>query len=130
MHSYEQSSLRIICRGFGGESGRFLVQVYDGGRVVFETITLSNQAVPISLSAPKEYRVRVRGISCIGSINPAAQTVWVKTVPCATVSREFLFYPTVKPFCKPLVDMRFRLTDRYYPNLPIEKGVLTICPSI
>lgn len=130
MHSCDKGNLRIICRSFGGESGSFLVQVLDCfHNPICEQITSVNQAAQFSLIAPKEYRIRARAISCAG-FSPTGQTIWIKMLPGCTLGRELIFYPMIRPICERFVDVKFRLTDHHYPNLPINEGVLTICPSM
>ncbi len=129
MHGCNQENLRIICRGFGGVSGKFLVQVYDqSGEVVCESVTSINQAVQFFVNCPKEYRVRARSLQSAGSINPQGQNAWIKVLPGRTKTREFIFYPEIRPFCRRYVDMNFNVMDYHYPDLPIHEGVLIYGP--
>lgn len=132
MHSCDQSELRVVCTGFLGEACSFLIQVYDRfnfNKLICEEVVLLNQAARFFLKAPREYRVRVGAMSCVG-LSPAAQTIWIKAVPGRISGRELIFYPMIRQQCNKHVDVKFCLTDHHYSNLPIDEGVLTICPNM
>ena len=101
----------------------FEVIVFDAdNRTVFHGKTARNGTASFDVHLPGEYRIRVCAKGCL---NPQAATRWLFLYPDRLYTAYFLF----NPLClNPGFTMvKFRLTDRNYGGLSIQKGVIQLC---
>lgn len=126
--SLAYGTLGVICEVAGGARHLFQVQVYDENCLCVGTRQCSRtEKIVFSVPGPSEYCVRVSSCERLGPLNPGGAQRWVTVQPGCSSLQYFLFHPPL--FCKP-VTVDFQLTDTHYTNLPIEKGVLLLWPSM
>lgn len=127
------ANLCIIIEIKEGLSGNFKVQVYDKENALIKESDLdcwAKERLYLDLNNTGEYIVKVSFINKSGTITPisASRLVNIYTNKCNV---QYFIFDKTKPIkVRKLVKVNFKLTDKYYENLPIEKGVLILWPNI
>lgn len=125
------TALSVICDTVGGPFGMFIIQLSDEDHaVVSQCECRASYAAKFSVATQGIYRITVVPYPEKGSISPMGASRWVALIPGGHSLQFFRFCPVVRRPPQPPVKVRFSLTDAYYPNLPIDEGVLKLCQTI
>jgi hypothetical protein len=104
--------------------GEYVVTIFDAlNNTVSQSGTDKYGKASVNISNPSgEYRIRVRSVNLK---SPRAINTWLSLRPDRGYLLYFLFGRFfIIPPCR--VEATFRLTDRNYDGLPIEKGVIVL----
>ena len=105
--------------------GEYDVMVFDSAnRMIAQARTTQGGTAKFPMRSFGEYRVHVRSR---GNMSPQAANRWLYFYPGRTCTLYFLFHPTFLKPCFTTAD--FRLTDRNYDGLPIQKGDILLCQA-
>ena len=133
MGNYRKGSLCVVVEILEGLSGKFTIQVIDKKRACICNYNFdcwAKERVYLDIKNSGKYIIKVSLNECAGILSPISASRDVKISPnCCKV--QYFIFNKIKPLNTPeYVDVKFRLEDMYYENLPIEEGVLILCHSI
>lgn len=133
MGNYRKGSLCVVVEILEGLSGQFTIQVIDKKRACickYDFDCRAKERVYLDIQNHGNYIIKVSLNECVGILNPICASREVKINPACCKVQYFIFNK-IKPLNKPeYVDVKFRLEDMYYENLPIEEGVLILCHNM
>lgn len=133
MGNYRKGSLCVIVEIEEGLSGEFTMQVFNKNNTCigkYDFDCWAKERLYLDIQKCGEYIIKVSLNECVGILNPISASRQVKINPACSQVQYFIFNKT-KPLNIPkCVDVKFRLEDMYYENLPIEEGVLILCHNI
>lgn len=124
-----KAGLCVIIEIKEGLSGLFMVQVFNKNDICIGQYDLScwaKERVYFDIQKCGEYKIKVTLKESMGILSPisASRSAWLD--PACSKVQYFIFSKT-KPLNIPgCVNVDFSLHDKYYPNLPIEEGVLIL----
>lgn len=131
MNQKNNPSLCVICEAKDLGCPCFKVELFDKDcNVISENICKSEQKVYLSVPKKSEYMIRVKACKTEGAINPIGISRWLVLDPNKKCIQFFIFNNYCAFFYKRKVHVDFKVTDQYYPELPIPKGVLILWPNI
>lgn len=133
MGYFKNANLCIIVEIKEGLSGRFNVQVYDKKNILIKEYDLgcwAKEKLYLDINRSGKYKVKVTFVQDNGKITPISASRLVKLNNNKCNVQYFIFDKTKPVKVRQYVDVNFNVTDKYYDNLPIDKGVLILWPNI
>lgn len=120
------TALSVVCDAVGGSLEMFIIQLLDETHaVVSQCCCRANSTARFSVTTQGVYMITVVPCLTKGGISPMGASRWVALTPDGH-SLQFFKFCAVAQRPPELVKLRFSLTDAYYPNLPINEGVLKL----
>ena len=110
--------ITVVCKAPVRSLKGFEVVLYNADRNIIDSQrTDKNGIVRLSPPCPGTYTIKVSGNK---HLSPKAIYSWITVGRCCNCLKYFVFEARIPPY--PIIHAAFKLNDRYYSGLPINKG--------